>query len=70
MKIDVICPLYNGRDYIEKIYNQVMMQENVVINELKFILTDTNDGSEEILNELKVPENRLPAQQYLDPAFA
>ena len=30
MKIDVICPLYNGRDYIEKIYNQVMMQENTV----------------------------------------
>lgn len=64
MKIDVICPLYNGKNYIEKIYNQVMMQENVEINELKFILTDTNDGSEEVLNELKVPYKKISKSEF------
>lgn len=53
MNISVICPLYNGKEYIKKLNSSLLMQEDVDSVEIRYILTDTNDGSKDILDDLK-----------------
>lgn len=55
MNIEIICPLYNGKNYINNILSSIKIQKNVNILRTFFVLTDTNDNSEEILlqNNLK-----------------
>ena len=38
MKIDVICPLYNASEYIIDLNNSFLMQENVIINKIRYVL--------------------------------
>ena len=59
MKIDVICPLYKGAEYIEQLNENITNQQNVTINKIKYILTDTNDDSEEIFKKLKAIKNPI-----------
>lgn len=49
MKIDIICPLYNASKYILNLHKSLLMQENVNINKIKYILTRSSDDSLEIL---------------------
>ena len=51
MKIDIICPLYNAEEYIEMLHKSILKQEKVKINEIKYILTESIDNSEEILKK-------------------
>ena len=51
MSIEIICPLYNGAKYIEELIRSINKQENVDIQKVLFILTDTNDDSEKILKK-------------------
>ena len=53
MNIDIICPLYKGENYIESLHKSILNQKNVSINNVKYILTQTNDKSEDILKKLK-----------------
>lgn len=49
MTIDIICPLYNAENYIEKLHNNILKQENVNISNILYILTESKDNTEEIL---------------------
>ena len=51
MKIDIICPLYNAEKYIIDLNNSLLMQKNVSINRVKYILTESNDNTESILKK-------------------
>ena len=53
MNVDIICPLYNGSKYIENLNDSLLRQKNVKINEIKYILTDNNDSTEEVLKKFK-----------------
>ena len=46
--IDIIVPLYNAENYIVNLHKSFLMQKNVVINKIKYILTESNDNTEEI----------------------
>lgn len=54
MNIDIICPLYNAENYIEKLHKSLLKQKNVSISNIYYILTESTDRTEEILkkNEL------------------
>lgn len=52
MSIDVICPLYNAEKYLIYLHQSILMQENVDINSINYILTRSTDKTEEILKEL------------------
>ena len=52
--VDIICPLYNAEEYIEKLYDTLKMQEDVKINNILFLLTESKDSSEEILKKNKL----------------
>ena len=54
MKIDIICPLYNAENYIEKLHKSLVKQKNVKINKIQYILTKSTDNSEDILKKNKL----------------
>ena len=51
MTIDIICPLYQAENYIEKLHKSLLKQKNVKINNIQYILTRSKDDSEEILKK-------------------
>lgn len=54
MDISIICPIYNGEKYIEDLYKNIKKQKDVNILEIKFILTESKDSSEDILKRLNI----------------
>lgn len=54
MTIDIICPLYNAEKYLKKLHASLLMQENVNLNSINYILTRSKDRTEEILKKMKV----------------
>ena len=52
MNIEIICPLYNAENYIEKLDKTIKMQKNVDILKISYILTKSKDNTEEILKEI------------------
>lgn len=64
MGITIICPIYNGEKYIKKLYKRISNQKNVNIVEIKFILTESKDKSEEILNELKLIYSKISRNDF------
>lgn len=52
MNVDIICPLYNGAKYIENLHASLLMQKNVEINSIQYIITNTNDETESIVKTL------------------
>lgn len=54
MKIDIICPLYNAEKDIERLHRGILKQKNVEINNIKYILTDSKDNTEELLKNLRL----------------
>lgn len=52
MNVDIICPLYNAEKYIENLHKSILKQENVNLNNIRYILTRGKDNTEEILRKL------------------
>lgn len=52
MNIDIICPLYNAEKYLEKLHTSLLMQENVELNSINYILTRSKDKTENVLKRL------------------
>lgn len=40
MTVDIICPLYQAENYIKKLHESLLKQENVQINRIQYILTN------------------------------
>lgn len=53
MDIEIICPLYNAEEYIESLHKSLLMQKKVKISSILYLLTESNDKSEEILKKKK-----------------
>ena len=52
MTIDIICPLYNAEKYIKNLHKSILKQENVKLNNIRYVLTEGKDNTEEILKKL------------------
>ena len=64
MKIDIICPLYKGAAFIEKLNESIINQKGVNINKINYILTETNDESEKILKKLKCNYKKIQPSEF------
>ena len=53
MSITIICPLYEGSNYIDNLHKSIIAQKDVEIKEVKYILTDTKDDTEAKLKKIK-----------------
>ena len=64
MNIDIICPLYKGAKYIKNLNESLVAQKNILVNNIKYILTDTNDDSEKILKELNCDYAKIKPKDF------
>ena len=64
MKIDIICPLYNAEKYIIKLNDSLLKQKNVNINKIIYILTESKDNSEEVLNNNNIEYLKIKKTEF------
>jgi rhamnosyltransferase len=57
--IDIICPLYNAENYVEKIHDYISMQKNVNIGNIIFALTRSTDNTEKLLKKISKNDKRV-----------
>ena len=71
MNISIICPLYNAEDYIEDLYLNIKKQKDVCITEIEFILTESNDSTED-KSVVKVNSSKFYnaiTEEYMDTSL-
>lgn len=64
MNISIICPLYNAEAYVKELYSNINGQKNVEIEEIKFILTESKDNTEEELKKLNCNYDKIPVEKF------
>lgn len=64
MKIDVICPLYNAEKYIEKLDDSIKKQQKVELNQIRYVLTKSNDKTEETLKKIKANYKQIETKDF------
>ena len=52
MTVDIICPLYNAEKYLEDLNSNILKQNNVNIKSINYILTESTDKTEDLLNAI------------------
>ena len=62
--VDIVCPLYNAENYIDALHASFLMQENVAINNIKYILTESSDKTEEKLKKLKCNYETIKPSEF------
>ena len=62
--IDIICPLYNAEKYIEDLHKSLLKQENVNINKIQYLLTESKDKSEDILKKNKLNYKIIKKEEF------
>ena len=64
MTVDIICPLYNAKKYIESLQKSLEMQKNVEINKIRYVVTNTNDNIEEILDKYNCAYSKIEKKDF------
>lgn len=54
MKIDIICPLYNAEKYVLNLHKSLLMQKQVFINKIWYVLTESEDNTKKLLDRLNI----------------
>lgn len=62
--IEVICPLYNAQDYIMDLNKSILMQKDVNLKKITYILTESSDDSEKILKENSIDYAKIKKQDF------
>ena len=62
--IDIICPLYNAEKYIEKLHQSLLMQKQVKINEIKYILTESSDNTEDFFKNNNIKYKKINKEDF------
>ena len=64
MKIDIICPLYQAEKYILNLHKSIKLQEDVEINKINYILTESSDSTEKILQENEIEYKKIKKEEF------
>ena len=64
MNIDIICPLYYAEKYIENLDANIKKQKNVDINSIRYVLTKSEDKTEEILKHIQAVYKVIEPQEF------
>lgn len=64
MTVDIICPLYKAEDYIIPLHESILKQKKVKINEIYYILTESNDQSKKILKENNIKYKKIKKEDF------
>ncbi|MBR1679711.1 MAG: glycosyltransferase family 2 protein [Bacilli bacterium] len=64
MSVDIICPLYNAEKYIKKLDESLKKQKEVRIDKIIYILTESQDTTEEILKKNKITYKKIKKEEF------
>lgn len=64
MVVDIICPLYNAKKYIENLQKSLEMQKDVNINKIRYVITNTNDNIENILDKYNCTYSKIEKEEF------
>ena len=64
MTIDIICPLYNAENDIERLNTSILKQKDVNINKIRYVLTECKDNSEKKLKELQIDYKKIKKEEF------
>ena len=64
MSVDIICPLYNAEKYIKKLDESLNKQKEVRIDKIIYILTESQDTTEEILKKNKITYKKIKKEEF------
>ena len=64
MNIDIICPLYNAENDILNLHQSILKQKNINLNEIKYVLTESKDKTEEKLTELNCKYRKIKKEDF------
>lgn len=64
MTVDIICPLYNARNYIMDLQQNIKKQKNVEVLSINYVVTKTNDNIEEILESLDCNYEMIEREEF------
>ena len=66
MNISIICPIYNGQNYIENLHNNILKQKVQPGHtfQISYVLTRSSDDSEKILKKLNCHYTLIEPKDY------
>lgn len=64
VRVDIICPLYNAYDYIDSLHKSLLKQKKVVINKIRYVLTESSDNTEKYLKENKIKYRKIKKEEF------
>ena len=64
MEVDIVVPLYKAETYIENLHQSFLKQKKVRINEIKYILTESSDHTEEILKKNRCHYKKIKKEEF------
>ena len=64
MKIDIICPLYNASKYIIDLNKSFLMQKNVLLNKIRYVLTESSDNTKEIMDNANISYTLIRRSEF------
>lgn len=62
--IDIICPLYNAEKYIINLHNSFLKQKNVVLENIRYILTESTDNTENLLIKNNIKYKKIAKKDF------
>jgi len=62
--VTIICPLYNAEEYILSLNNSIIKQKNIIIKEIKYLLTESKDNSEKVLKDNNIKYELIKKQDF------
>ena len=62
--IDIICPLYNAAVFIAPLHASLLNQKNVKIANIRYVLTESSDGTEDYLKENKISYKKIKKNDF------
>lgn len=64
MNVSIIVPLYNAERYVEYLNKSIEMQEDVNIESIHYILTESNDRTEIILKQIDAKYTKIKKSEF------
>lgn len=64
MNVSIICPLYNAESYLVNLHRSILNQENVDIESIKYILTESTDNTEDILKRINANYEKIRKEEF------
>lgn len=64
MNVEIICPLYNAEEYLANLDKSLKQQKNVEIKKISYILTRSNDNTQNILNSINANYTVIEPEEF------